>query len=261
MNNAVAEHSESSRAAADCLVAFGSNEGNSQAIYRDVHNRLVEIACNEVLASGPVATVAIGGPKQNDFLNGAFRFSTELSPTELHQVLIDIETEFGRQRRQRWGARRIDLDLLLYGEQVYSDARLQVPHPRMSFRRFVLEPASEIAGDMKHPISRLTIGELLSRINRPKNEILWITTQFSLAADLVDELKEEFPDWDFCVLDRQDPAQLDFGAEPPKLIVSDFASPNPLWEAASLDLTGCSREEIKIEIQAALKAMEPTSRA
>ena len=261
MNHAVAEHSELNRSAADCLVAFGSNEGNSAAIYRDVRERLVEIACGEVLASEPVATAAVGGPKQSDFFNGAFRFSTELSPTALHQVLIGIETEFGRQRRQRWGARRIDLDLLLYDEQVYSDARLQVPHPRMSFRRFVLEPANEIAGDMVHPISGLTIGELLSRINRPKNEILWITAQFRLAADLIEDLKAEFLDWDFSLLDRQDPAQSDFGGEPPKLIVSDFASPNPHRKAASLDLTGCSPAEIEIEIQAALKAMEPAPRA
>lgn len=260
MNNLAADRSESNRAGTDCLVAFGSNEGNSVEIYRDVHKRLAQIAWGEVLASQLYGTEAVGGPKQNDFLNGAYRFATERSLTELHRELIDIETEFGRKKRQRWGVRRIDLDLSLYGEQIFATASLRVPHPRMSFRRFVLEPANEIAAGMKHPTSGLTIGELLARINSPGNKLIWITQQSDIAAELIVEFKTAYPDWDFCLIERGDRAEFDFGSVSPKLMVRDFASPERLLGAASLDLPGCSREEIKIEILAALKSMEPASR-
>jgi 2-amino-4-hydroxy-6-hydroxymethyldihydropteridine diphosphokinase len=260
MNNPVAERTESRQTGGDCLIAFGSNEGDSGTTYREVGKRLEGIACGGVLASQLVATAAVGGPKQNDFLNGAFRVATELSPRELHQALISIETEFGRERRQRWGSRRIDLDLLLYGERVYSDSRLQVPHPRMSFRRFVLQPASEIAAEMIHPISGLTIHELLSRINHLPNELWWITAQVAVASTLIGELKEEFPDWHFRLVPRTDPAVHD-GAPLPKLIVSDFATRDLHWQAAWLDVAGRGREETKMEVAAALKAMEPASRS
>ena len=257
MNTPVADHSTTDRIVADCLVAFGSNEGKSLVIYRDVHKRLADFAVGDVIASQPVVTVAVGGPKQNDFLNAAFRFSTELSPANLHQALIDIESEFGRKRRQRWGARRIDLDLLLYNDQVCSDDKLKIPHPRMSFRRFVLEPACEIAAEMKHPTSGLTIAELLSRLNLNKNDLLWITAQFELATELIEELENTFQDWVFCLVDQQDIALFEFGDELPKLIVTDFACPDPHWHAASLNLTGSSGDDIKVEIQAAIEAMRP----
>ena len=260
MNNALAESFHPDRAPVDCLIAFGSNEGNSRAIYRDVQNRLAKVACDVVVASQPVVTVAVGGPPQNDFVNGAFRFLTKLSPADLHQKLINLETEFGRKQNQRWSARPVDLDLLLYGEQVFADAKLKIPHPRMSFRRFVLEPAGEIAAEMKHAVSGLTMGELLARINRPNNELWWLASQFNLAANLLDELKPSCPDWEFRLIERQDFAQSDFGAKPPKLIVHDFERPGTRWNAASLDVSDCSPEETKIEILAALKATEPASR-
>jgi hypothetical protein len=77
----------------------------------------------------------------------------------------EIENSLGRLREERWGPRTIDIDLLLYDELVLNEPDLQIPHPRMAWRRFVLEPAAEIAAEMLHPIIRRTVGRLLEHIN------------------------------------------------------------------------------------------------
>ena len=80
----------------------------------------------------------------------------------------------GRQRRLRWGPRTIDLDIILFGDQVIDDPQLQVPHSRMSFRKFVLGPASEIAGEMIDPISGISLNGLADRLQNSPETILWI---------------------------------------------------------------------------------------
>src|SRR5262249_50809739 len=88
--------------------------------------------------------------------------------TELHQRLAEIELELGRRREQHWGPRMIDLDLLLYDDLVLDTPTLTVPHPRMAFRRFVLEPAADVAPDMSHPTIGWSIRELLDHLNLAK---------------------------------------------------------------------------------------------
>ena len=77
----------------------------------------------------------------------------------------------GRQRRERWGPREIDIDILLYDQEVLATAELIVPHPRMAVRRFVLEPASEVAADMLHPLIGWTVAELLQRLTTPPHYV------------------------------------------------------------------------------------------
>ncbi len=150
----------------DCLIAFGSNQGDREGAYEAAVNSLNQSQDVGVVAVSELhVTAAVGGSDdQPSYLNGAIRLSTSLSGVDLHQLLIQTENDLGRVRLDRWGSRTIDLDLLLYGENQISTPKLTVPHPRMSFRRFVLEPANEIAAEMIHPPSRLTIAQLMERI-------------------------------------------------------------------------------------------------
>jgi hypothetical protein len=98
-------------------------------------------------------------------LNAAARFETDLPPEEVYALLAEIEASCGRLRADRWAARTIDLDLLLYDELEVNSPGLLVPHPRMAFRRFVLEPAAEVAGEMLHPSSGWSVARLLQNVN------------------------------------------------------------------------------------------------
>jgi len=150
-----------------CLIALGANVGEKE---RNVRRAIELLNANDLISvlrsSRIYQTAPVGGPKNQDtFANAAVLAETGLSPEALLQCLLEIEIEFGRQRDVRWQARVLDLDLLLYDKLTISDERFVLPHPRMSFRRFVLEPCAEIAAEMVHPLLEMTIGELLEAIN------------------------------------------------------------------------------------------------
>jgi 2-amino-4-hydroxy-6-hydroxymethyldihydropteridine diphosphokinase len=110
-------------------------------------------------------TSPVGITDQPPFYNAVLRLHTALLPHELLERLLRIESDvFGRIRSTRWGARRIDLDLLLHGKAMLCDDRLTVPHPRMTERKFVLQPLSDIAPDLVHPLTGKTIAELLGSL-------------------------------------------------------------------------------------------------
>jgi 2-amino-4-hydroxy-6-hydroxymethyldihydropteridine diphosphokinase len=101
-------------------------------------------------------------PHQPWFLNLVVEIETSLFPLQLLARIQRIEKELGRQRIVPKGPRTIDIDILLFGNFAIDSAKLQVPHPRMNDRRFVLEPLAELAPDLRHPISRRTIREILA---------------------------------------------------------------------------------------------------
>jgi len=145
------------------LVALGTNLGDRQSNLDRATQLLAAVpGVRLIAASGSHATQPIGGPSgQGDFLNAAALFETSLEPAALFAAMQDVETALGRRRDgPRWSPRPIDLDLLLYGSLVLETAKLTVPHPRMAFRRFVIEPAAEVAPTMMHPTIGWTLAEL-----------------------------------------------------------------------------------------------------
>src|SRR5262245_41449842 len=128
-------------------IGLGSNLGDRQGYLDRAIQALQNHADIEVTQiSSYYETEPIGGPPdQPDLLNPLIETETNLSPQELLDALRDIERDLGRVRRERYGPRTIDLDLLLYGDQVLNQPDLTIPHPRMHERGFVLEPLTEIA--------------------------------------------------------------------------------------------------------------------
>lgn len=147
------------------LIALGSNLGDSQAILTAALARLNAISGIQVLACSDWYLTAPVGPPQPDYWNGCALLRVSHSPQMLLQCLLTVENEFGRRREQRWGPRSLDLDLLLYEDWVYSSPTLEIPHPRMRERAFVLVPLAEIAPDWIEPLSGETIADLVNRID------------------------------------------------------------------------------------------------
>lgn len=109
-------------------------------------------------------TTAVG-PPQPDYLNGCALLRVSLTPEELLAALLQTEAQFGRLRRERWGPRVLDLDLLLFDHLILDSPTLQIPHPRMVERAFVLVPLAEVAPDWIEPISQKPIATLVQAVD------------------------------------------------------------------------------------------------
>ena len=159
-------HSASSATGVPSLISLGANVGDCRRTVSDAAAELARhFAIRDFRISSLWRTQPVGGPAgQSEFINAAAYFETDLTPHELMNLLLETERNFGRFREQRWGPRTLDLDLLLYGPQILGEHNLVVPHPRMSFRKFVLEPACEAAPQMIHPEIGLTLAALLNHL-------------------------------------------------------------------------------------------------
>jgi len=155
----------STREKVQCAIALGSNLGESQQILEqaiqqlDTHSEVRVSAVSSWYETLPV------GPEQPNYLNGCALLTTSLSPCDLLATLLKIENEFGRVRQERWGARTLDLDILLYDDQVLEMEHLQIPHPRMRERAFVLVPLAEIAPNWLDPVTGSAIAQLKQNID------------------------------------------------------------------------------------------------
>lgn len=146
-------------------IALGSNLGDSLSILNESLNLISQSPEIDLKAcSSWYRTVPIGPPQPN-YLNGCAILETNLSPEKLLQILLKIEQHFGRIRREKWGPRTLDLDLLLYNDLILETDHLQIPHPRMLDRAFVLVPLVQIAPTWVHPVTQKTIIELLDGVD------------------------------------------------------------------------------------------------
>ena len=145
----------------DVFLGLGSNLGERQKYLDQAAKGLGRVARTKVVwASGVYETGPYGKQDQPNFLNAAVEVETELSLSELFDEVKGIEKRLGRTSTERWGPREIDIDILVYDGLVFEDERIKVPHPELENRRFVLIPLREIAPDLVHPISGMTISEL-----------------------------------------------------------------------------------------------------
>ena len=128
-------------------VGVGANLGDREATIRAALAALPGVVGISALRE----TDPVGVVEQPSFLNGAAALETELSPRQLLDALLDLERELGRERRERWGPRTIDLDLLLYDDETIDEPGLSVPHPRLHERRFALEPLLDLDPELTIP--------------------------------------------------------------------------------------------------------------
>lgn len=261
---------------AHTLVALGSNLGDRAEQLNAALLELTRLPTTRLIRrSGWFETPPIGGPDgQGAFLNGAALLWTALTLRQLLAALQQIEERLGRVRGERWGARVIDLDLLLFDQQVIAPSdfspglrpgveprtmpqrsaalppggarscqtsepigELILPHPRMEFRRFVLEPAAAVAPWMVHPTSGWTVQALCDQLVHGANFVAVAAADPPATAMWVEQLRERFPDgppiiaWD----DRQTNANLG-GPQRPRLILAfpgDDAANLPAFHAGA----------------------------
>ena len=144
-------------------LSLGSNVGDRAENLRDAVAALATAGIEVIHASSVYETEPVDYLDQAWFLNMAIEAETELGALDLLHALRKIETHMGSKKVIAKGPRLIDIDLLLYSDQVIDTPKLQVPHPRMRLRRFVLEPLAEIAPNVRHPVSGLSAAEMLAR--------------------------------------------------------------------------------------------------
>ncbi|HBN76986.1 MAG TPA: 2-amino-4-hydroxy-6-hydroxymethyldihydropteridine diphosphokinase [Planctomycetaceae bacterium] len=177
-------------------IALGGNLGETAQIIQAVLEHLESYEAISILkVSSLYETAPMGAKAGNRFLNGAVLIETSLQPVELLDVCQGIEAGCGRTREIHWGPRTIDLDLIFCDQVVLQSERLVLPHPACWYRRFVLDPLCDVAGEYVHPVFEKTFAELRDRLLvRPLSvDLSWLgkTRQEELSSTLRTRFRED----------------------------------------------------------------------
>jgi 2-amino-4-hydroxy-6-hydroxymethyldihydropteridine diphosphokinase len=146
-------------------IALGSNLGDSKTTVKTAlsllnqHPQIQVKSCSSWYQTAPI------GPPQPDYINGCAILEVQLKPDSLLEILLAIEGQLGRVRREPWGPRTLDLDVLLFDNLIWETQTLKIPHPRMRERAFVLIPLAEIAPNWVDPVTQKTILQLLETVD------------------------------------------------------------------------------------------------
>ena len=144
------------------ILLIGGNLGNRTAHLRQAVDQINEQVGRVEKISAIYETAAWGVAEQPDYLNQALLVNTPLDALTLLRTVLDIEHDIGRIRRQKWGARVIDIDVIFFNDEIINLPELKVPHPQMQNRQFVLVPLQEILPYWQHPVLHKDITELLA---------------------------------------------------------------------------------------------------
>ena len=143
-------------------IGIGSNIGDKVSQCEKAISEILNVDRHKLLAKSSLfKTLPIGYTSQDWFVNGVIKIETDLEPLDLLRSLKVIESQLGRKETFRWGPRAIDLDILIFDEKEIQTEELQIPHPLIHLRQFVLIPLSEIDRGLIHPVLKKTIQELL----------------------------------------------------------------------------------------------------
>lgn len=155
-------------------IGLGSNLDQPLAQVRSAIDELCKTTELRLISVSPLYASSPMGPQdQPDYINAVAAVETSLSPHELLKKLHVLEQQHGRQRLRHWGERTLDLDILLFGEQILDDADLTVPHPGLTERNFVIYPLADIAPDIEIP-GQGPVSQLISRV--PRGDLTQVET-------------------------------------------------------------------------------------
>jgi 2-amino-4-hydroxy-6-hydroxymethyldihydropteridine diphosphokinase len=158
-------------------IALGSNLGDRAGMLERAIAAMNSAGISVVRQSSLYVTEPVGAPGQGWFLNAVVEAETLLLPLQLLHALLKIERELGRRRLTPHGPRAIDLDILFYGSSVIRSRELEVPHPRLTERRFVLMPLAQLAPDFRHPVLHKSINQLLAETPDRSEARPWHTAE------------------------------------------------------------------------------------